>query len=72
MADGAEEDGVEGAELLQAVGGHHAAGSQIGLATPIEVPPAALETEAASGFDDANAVGDDFTCRCRRREWPRF
>jgi len=52
---------VEGAELLQTVGGHHAACLQMDFATPIEVLPAALETKAATGgFDDANAFGNDF------------
>src|ERR1700730_3494702 len=61
MTDGAEEDGVEGAQLLQAVGGHHAPGLDVGFAAPIEFLPAALETETApGGFDNTNPFGNDF------------
>jgi hypothetical protein len=61
VADRAEEDGVEGAELLEAVGGHHPAGVQVRFAAPIKFLPAALETKAAAGgFEDANAFRNDF------------
>src|SRR5216683_1567452 len=61
MPDRAEEGSVERAELLETVGGHHAAGLEVCFAAPIELLPAALETKAASGgFDDTNAFRNDF------------
>ena len=62
-ADGAEVDGVEVLEGVQAVGVHHLAGLGVVPAAPGELGP--LEGELAAGIlrqgvQDAAAGGDDF------------
>ena len=57
----AEIDGVEGAERLDAVGGHHRTGLQVPLARPVELLP--LELDAVPGrrrFQDPHTLGHDF------------
>ena len=61
VADGAEEDGVELAELVEAVVGEWAAGFEVAVAGPIEVGE--LEADVlllGDGFQNFDAFGGDF------------
>jgi len=61
MANRPQKNGVKRAELLEAVGGHHSAGSEIGVATPVKFAPDETETEAAPrSFEDSDAFGHNF------------
>ena len=58
---GAQIDGVELAELFEAVLRHHATGAGEDLAAPVEGGPLKIETKAASGrLQHAHAFGHHF------------
>ena len=60
-ADGAEEDGVVPAELVEAVRRHHAAGLRVGFAGPVVGGDVQGEAEPArGGAEHAQAFGNDF------------
>ena len=62
MADGAEEDAVELAELVEAVGGQGFAGFEIAVAAPVEVGELEVAVEAfelGDGLEDLDAFGGD-------------
>jgi len=57
---GAEENRIEPAELVEPIGRHHASGSRVSLATPIELVPLERETEADGGaLEHALGGGND-------------
>src|SRR5208283_1771595 len=57
-----EVDRIETAQLVQAIFGHHPAGLEIGLATPVEVMPGEHYIVAApSSFKNTKAFGYDLT-----------
>ena len=62
IAHGAEKNCVERTKLFEAVFRHHAAGFEIGFATPIEVLPrnARIRTCLAAASTDSNALGNHF------------
>src|ERR1700678_896917 len=58
---GAKVDGIEAAQLVQPIFGHHATGLQISLATPIEMLPGKTYVMAASGGpQNSKALGHFF------------
>ena len=64
MADGAEEDGVELAELVEAVGGERFAGFEVAVAAPVEIGELELEVlEFGDGLEDLDALGRHFRAR---------
>ena len=61
MADGAEQDRVELAELVEAVGGQRFARFEIAVAAPVEVGQLELDVfELGDGLEDFHAFGGDF------------
>ena len=61
VADGAEEDRVELAELVEAVGGQRFAGFEVAVAAPVEVLSLEREVfELGDGLEDLDAFGGDF------------
>ena len=58
MADGAEEDRVELAELVEAVGGERFAGFEVAVAAPVEIGEFELEVlELGDGLENFDAFG---------------
>ncbi len=60
-ADSAQEDALEGLELLHTVFRHHLAGLEKSVARPVEIGKLELEVEAPRrGLQDAHALGQNF------------
>src|SRR5262249_15625537 len=76
MADRAEKDGIEGAQMLDSIFGHHAAGLDIASAAPVEMAPLELKSEPLSGcFQRADSFGNDLvadTVAGNHRDFVRF
>ena len=67
MADGAEQDGVELAQLVEAVGGQRFAGFEIAVAAPIEMGEVELEAfQLGDGLQNLDALGRRLPAPCRR------
>ena len=61
VADGAEEDAVELAELVEAVGGEGFAGLEVAIAAPVEMLEVLVEAfELGDGLEDFDALGRYF------------
>src|SRR6267154_2551063 len=65
VPDGAQEDRVEWAQLLDTVCGHHLSGFDISFTTPIERVPVEPESKALScRFQDSNTFWHTFDWSC--------